>query len=213
MLCCTAFNYVSASTVVDYKEIEDYVKDNRSDYDALVGRFVSADTTLTNDEIAKIYYGNFFTGNFSPYATNDGVNKAFKNKDYAKAFKMSQKLLKSNPVALDILQIYLVSSKALNKEVEASNAQIRFNQIVSMILDSGEGSEESPFKVICIADEYAILRTAYRIKEFKGQALTNNLCDKMTVVLKGNETPVSIYFDISLPFKELSKALKQKDRQ
>ena len=208
-LCYTAFSSASASTIVDYKEIENYVNNNRSGYDALVKRFESGDTLLTNDEIAKIYYGSFFAGHSSPYSRNDTINKAYKNRDYAKAFKMSKKYLKSNPVDLEVLLILFVSSESLKHEDDALNAKRRFNQIISMIFDAGDGSEENPFKVICVADEYAIMRTCYDIKEFKGQTFTQKLCDRMNVVLDNNdEKTVYIYFDISLAFNRLSKSLE-----
>ena len=201
-------NYVSAATIVDYKEIKDYVTNNRSGYDSLVTRFANCDTTLTNEEIARIYYGYSFTKRYSPYSSNSEINKTYKNKDYKKALKMSKKLLKSNPVSLDLLLISFVSSSNLKQETLALSARTRFNQIVSMIFDAGDGSEENPLKVICVDDEYAILRTCYDIKNFKGQALTQNMCDKMMVVLEGEENPIGIYFDVSLAMGKLSGMFK-----
>lgn len=184
MLCYSASNYVSASTVVDYKEIENFVKDNRTGYDALMSRFTGADTTLTKEEIAKIYYGYSFTEDHYPYSTNIEAEKAFNKEDFEEAFAKSKDRLKSNPVSLNLLLITFESAKFLNLEADASNAKIRFNKIANMIFDSGDGSEKFPFKVICVADEYVILKTYYKMEKLVSQFFEkSSMCDKMVVLL------------------------------
>ena len=192
------------------------VTNNRLGYDALVTRFVNGDTTLTNDDIARVYYGYSFTENYSPYSfikqdspyyPDSEVNMAFKNGNYSKAIKKSRELLKSNPVSLDMLLILAVSSSSAKQDSLALNAKTRANQIVSMILDSGNGSEEKPLKVICIPDEYFILKSCYKVKKFLGTRSPDRKCDKLIVVLEGEENSTGIYFDISLAWKTSSDVL------
>lgn len=209
ILCYSACNYVSASTVVDYKEIENYVKDNRSGYDALMNRYLSADTTLTKEEIAEIYYGYSFTEDYSPYSRNMDAERAYNEEDFEEALEKSKERLKSNPVSLSSLLISFECAKFLNQDTVASNAKIRFNQVIDMIFDSGDGSEKYPFKVICVSDEYVILRTCCKLEKLVSQIfIKESMCDKMQVILEGNDTPVSMYFDIRLAYNSISGAAK-----
>ena len=50
---------------IDYKAMEKFAKDQTEDFTALVNRFNSGDTTLTDMEVAKIYYGSYFSPDYS----------------------------------------------------------------------------------------------------------------------------------------------------
>lgn len=87
---------------IDYRQIEVDVTMHPARYKALLDRFVAADTTLTSDEMATVYYGFAFTPSYEPRDTFPEIHAAYDRKDYEEVARLIGPALELNPVSLDL---------------------------------------------------------------------------------------------------------------
>lgn len=181
---------------VNYNRIRNIVEETPEAYARLLERFEANDSLLTVDEYATIYYGHSFTANYRGSMERwDSLKELLKGDDLEAAYAEGLKLRKRNPVSLELLNSMIYLADTLKKEA-AENYLDKYVAIMSVILASGDGKEEqSAFKVICINDEYQLLRNVIRISALKQQSLMGN-CDVMECEdSDGNSR--TFYFDIS----------------
>lgn len=187
---------------VDYKKIEQFVQKEDAQFEKLVQRFVSVDTTLTLDELASIYYGSFYSTKYSYSDASEKVRESMKNKDYAAALKLCKKELEKSPASLDLLQKAAACSYYVGEESDAYYQKIV--QIIDVIFASGDGkTEKTAFKVVAVSDEYFLLYGVFEVN-LKQQALVGH-CDRMTVYSEDDpDDTLDLYFDVSLHLSRLN---------
>lgn len=86
LLNLTCYAQEQKTLKVDYSKIEKFVKSNDNQFEQLITRFESGDTTLTLEDIANIYYGSFYSTNYSYVEASKSLKDKMKEKDYANAF-------------------------------------------------------------------------------------------------------------------------------
>ena len=205
-------------TRVDYKAISEFVKNNRAEFDALTKRFsIDNDTTLTHDEMVKVYYGHAFTEHYqgSMFKESDAYKNMMKlmaEEKYAEAYQAGKKLLEENPVSIDLLFIMHVLADKTGKKSEYAAYGTQAAELIKTILRSGDGkSEESAFKVICVGDEYMVLRLFFQVENITQQSLVGH-CDLMEFESSPYYKGKQMYFDVSLSLDQLRKTFRSRKR-
>ena len=188
---------------IDYKVIEKFAKNQTKDFTALVNRFNSGDTTLTDMEVAKIYYGSYFSSDYSYKDASSELRDLMKSESYRPAFEQCKKELEKSPCSLDLLLKAYTCANHLGESKALYSIQIE--QIVEVILSSGDGrSEKTAFKVLEVSDEYCIIYGIFGLN-LKQQALVGH-CDQMTVYEDdAPDETFDIYFDVSLHLAHLDE--------
>lgn len=201
LLNLTCYAQEQKTLKVDYPKIEKFVKSNNNQFEQLITRFENGDTTLTLEDIANIYYGSFYSTNYSYVDASQSLEDKMKEKDYANAFILCKEELKQSPASLDLL--FKASICAQNTGISEDVYSQRIVQILDVIFASGDGrSEKTAYKVVAVSDEYFIIYAVFGAN-LKAQALVGH-CDVMTVY--EDEAPdetVDLYFDVSLHLSQL----------
>lgn len=195
---------------IDYNAMEKFAKNQTKDFTALVNRFNSGDTTLTDMEVAKIYYGSYFSPEYSYKDASSELRDLMKSGSYGPAFEQCKKELEKSPCSLDLLLKAYTCANHLGKSNVLYSIQIE--QIVGVILSSGDGrTEKTAFKVLEVSDEYCIIYGIFGLNHTQ-QALVGH-CDRMTVY--EDEAPdetFDIYFDVSLHLAHLDELFGTLDK-
>lgn len=154
---------------VDLNRIEVEMTMNPSEYRQLFDRFVAADTTLTTDEIAKIYYGQGFTVDYDPNATFPLITEAYKRQDYSTVASLADAILDENPLSLDLLVMGLVAATREARPQDhkvALKLQRRLDMLINTIIATGTGtSSQSPFYIASTEDLRQFLKNVLGVSE------------------------------------------------
>ncbi|MCQ2290108.1 MAG: DUF4919 domain-containing protein [Muribaculaceae bacterium] len=185
--------------MMDYKASEAFVKENRPQFDALVRRFAAADTSLTAEELAKVYYASPFAG-FEPLADLvKTANQLYRIRDYRVAYYMYRDALVADPLSL------LVMKKAANCSFFAvidSNAtadlRARVKMLQEVILATGDGATPATaFHVVQTSDAYQVLWDAIGVKDVLScdvVATENGVSvDELLVQVRDEKEPRKVY--------------------
>lgn len=187
---------------VDYAQMEQFVKNERTEYDLLLTRFEQGDPTLSKEEVAQIYYGFPFTEEYISFPFYTKIDKAYVKNDFVAAFPLIKQELKKNPVSLSLLIKAITCCLALkDPELQSfrDNASLRYQQIIQAILATGNGSsKDTAYKVICVSDEYEIIFKPLQVESIQQQATLENKYDVFKVKLPNGKT--KLFFDISISF-------------
>lgn len=191
------------SVNVDLNRIEVEMTMNPSHYRQLLDRFVKADTTLTADELATVYYGQGFTIDYDPDITFPLVAEAYDRKDYATVTELSEALLDQYPLSLDLLVMGLVSATRDSSPRHhdlAVKLQRRLDMIINTIMASGTGiSSASPFVIASDSDIDHLLRDILAVNEVLGTSRVGTgdvVAYKVT--LPGSDREHILYFNSAL---------------
>lgn len=194
LLSLTAFS----ASAVDYGKIQVDVTMHPAQYRELLDRFISADTTLTSDELATVYYGFPFTSQYEPRDSFPEVRAAFAKKDYQEVARLVEPALQLNPMSLELMLMGLKAYEegvGVTPGVKALNLAIRSDQIITTILESGRGTVSlSPFYVICDGDRLSILNNVLGIGTVIGEDTVGDL-DAIKFTFPGKSRQHILYFD------------------
>lgn len=156
---------------IDYNNIEVGVTMNPQNYKDLKARFINGDSSLTDDEIAIVYYGYPATFDYNPKADYSYLHDDFDAKNYKAVLPKIKKELMKNPVSLDLLAMAAVASAnsdELDDLLNVGKLQERFHMVINIIMASGKGFEqERPFYVLSESDARAFLKNVFGITDFK----------------------------------------------
>ena len=186
---------------VDYKKIEHFVKKENAQFEKLILRFADGDTSLTLDELSAIYYGSFYSSQYSYSEASDKVRENIKSQNYTAALKLCKKELEQSPASLDLLGKTAMCAHYAGEENNIYYQRII--QILDVIFATGDGkSQQSAFKVVAVSDEYFIIYNVFEAN-LKQQALVGH-CDQMTVYTEEEpDETTDIYFDVTLHLSRL----------
>ena len=208
-----------ASNAPNYNQIKKAVETKGSEfyYPELLRRFEAADTTLTAEQIHYFYYGTATRPEFDPFQSEHVAyallkeelkGDTFTEENWKQAAEIVEKYLDEDPTNLGF-HIYKqnVYFELYGEESEeAYNAYIQVVMLYSAIASTGDGkSQETAFHVICVSDEYALMRMfglspkSQALLEKKGRSY-----DRMD--LEENEYGLeALYFDITVSFEAMNK--------
>ena len=163
MASVLGFHRASAQRIdLDLNRIGVDVSADPGAYRTLMERFEAGDSTLTLQEMAKVYYGFAFTTYYDPTDNYDEIFDAYLCNDYQRALELCRRALHYSPVSLDLTVMALMAAQ--NGSVPTADdwiprLQNRYDMISTVILSSGTGTTaESPFIVICEEDLGQIVR-------------------------------------------------------
>ncbi len=181
-------------------------------YPTLLSRFLQCDTTMSESDVALLYFGYTLQPLYRPYLqtfTEDTLRKSNQNHEYEATLSVGLRYLAENPVSLSGNIQVMLAYQYLADSQAAARYSMRTRQLVQAILCTGTGeSPDSAFVVICIRDEYTILDIAgYAIKKqaaFSGKG--GRHYDVLTAVSRQDKSVSKDFcFDITSQYNSLSK--------
>lgn len=184
---------------VDLTSLEVDVKMHPAEYRALLERFEQADTTLTSEELQKVYFGYSFTTDYDPSETFPEVEKAYEAADYEQSLKLAEEALRLNPVSLDLNVIALASADRMRDNgtmgEKILHYGIRADLVATAILESGKGTDShTPFRVIASGDMTRLLRNVLCVEQIVDRTKVGDI-DAIKVTFPGNDRRHILYFD------------------
>jgi len=155
------------------------------------------------------------TDAYNPYDLNSKsrelMNKALKDKDYAKAAEVAEQLLKTNYVDIPAHSVGYRAYTELKKDEEAKLHRFVHDGLIQSILKSGDGkTPATAYVVISTDEEYAVLgalgirRTRQGVMEDQGQHF-----DMLQGVDRQSNQSVALYFNITKQMNRLFEQFKK----
>lgn len=201
--------FVKAQLMLDYKTIEDIVKNERSYFNDIVELYNNDDPYIDVDDIAVVYYGQAFLPSYNPGKDeNEKKMKQYFNEDnYPKVYETATTILKYSPANLDALFYAWISSKTLGKGEDVYLSYVKKHQaIIEMIKTYGDGkSSNKPFRIINPEDQKHIMFSLNIEDEVSHVLDTETLCNIVVVQPTREFQARRMYFDISLYLNNVSK--------
>ncbi|HCA08209.1 DUF4919 domain-containing protein [Chryseobacterium sp.] len=164
-------------------------------YEKLIYKFKFDPTSLSDEEVKKLYYGKKFS-NYKPHFFDTDYldfTKNFAQGNLKKAIIYGEKYLEKDPINPEVLTYLEIAYR--KKDKEAKNYYLYSSQsktLLNCIMKNGDGkTKETAFKVNSVGEEYLIANILGKnIRTFKR---TSSMEKDGTIdeFSKGNE---SIYF-------------------
>jgi len=202
---------------IDFDEIKLLTQDSLSEtyYPKLIERFVSFDTTLTENDYKLLYYGNIFTESYDPYGrsdTEDEFLELYNKQEYTQAIPLGLKVLEENPINTTVLFKMFVIYYQLSDTENQNNYAMLYYGLLSEIYYSGDGKScETAMVVIKVSDEYEIIAELQLNVEMQSLVGDCDLMEFDTELQKTekDEKPIKqLYFNVRIPLENLSKQFK-----
>lgn len=174
------------------------------------------DTTLTFNDRVIAFYGQSILSDGKESSLVSQVSRLYSQEDYAGALGKAQEALDINPLNIRVLDLAANSAYMLCQAGDTTHtmdeAKLFFHRemrLLNTIAITGVGSEELPFCVTSVADEYDFMQTYLELYEYESQALVGN-CDVFTLKTGSKYyEEKTIWFDASRPLELLAKELGQ----
>ena len=168
---------------ITWSEISALVENNPDSIKSLIDRAELGDTTLRTKELLVAYMGKSFFG-ASPFSESRDARSALNEEKIDSAMVLIEQAIKRNPLSLSNNYYYVVCALAQNPQISDYQAMqqdenlklavTRFNQLLKAIYYSGNGSQEYPYKVTCVDDEYTFMSQGLDLPRPTNQSLTKD---------------------------------------
>lgn len=202
----SVFQEVIADGTFNFSILGKYAR-NEHYYQERVERFERADTTLLGSDFLVLYYGYAYRDEYDGgYSISPWGALMNKKQRYEEAYGMILNALKTNPASLYLIRDALRTGRAAGKsDQELFTLGWRLSALMYWISIWGDGTQQSPYLIISVGDEYAFMSEHLGVQKITNRELvmTNEKpCDKMHVVMmKGAPFSGSeVWFDISYPY-------------
>lgn len=178
-------------------------------YNQLLSRFIKLDTSLTENELKLIYYGQMIQPGFSGYSQQPQFSEVYENihnKKFGNALNRIDSIVIKTPLNLtaNYLKAYLVSEIVPESPVTKQRIEIT-NKLFDAILSTGDGRDKkNAIDVVSIADEYFICYNLLLTGDVSSQTLIaskKRIYDKLTVNPSDNYKDKEVWFDITNIFE------------
>lgn len=150
------------------KEIEQWVKHNHEEWSALTQRFVEMDSTISNEDVARIYLGYTFTDDYDSFG-EDWIQiyaMSLNPEKIGDALDMAWQSHCKNPFNLDVLN-FMVTTVPQGHELWRIMAW-HFAKLLRGILSTGNGEDmEHAIMVTSVNDEYLVLRNGLEVEKIE----------------------------------------------
>ena len=161
-------------------------------------------------ELRRVYAQS---SDYSPYDSDVDLRNEMFGALQRSAFGEARRLADS-ALAGSYLDIFAHIGAATAAARLADTARSEFHRSMALglmgaILASGEGTEASPWVVISVDEEYAVLQTQglNRQMQSTGSCANGRRCDVLTAVDPQTGKTKALYFDITLPMGWLTRQL------
>ena len=168
---------------ITWSEISALVENNPDSIKSLIDRAVLGDTTLRTKELLVAYMGKSFFG-ASPFSESRDARSALNEEKIDSAMVLIEQAIKRNPLSLSNNYYYVVCALTQNPQISDYQAMqqdenlklavARFNLLLEAIYYSGNGSQEYPYKVTCVDDEYTFMSQGLDLPRPTNQSLTKD---------------------------------------
>lgn len=168
---------------ITWSEIGALVESSPDSIKSLIDRAALGDTTLRTKELLVAYMGKSFFG-ASPFGESRDARSALNEDNIDSAMVLIEQAIKRNPLSLSNNYYYVVCALAQNPQISDYQAMqqdenlklafTRFNLLLSAIYYSGNGSQEYPYKVTCVDDEYTFMSQGLDLPRPTNQSLTKD---------------------------------------
>lgn len=168
---------------ITWSEISALVENNPDSIKSLIDRTALGDTTLRTKELLVAYMGKSFFG-ASPFSESRDARSALNEEKIDSAMVLIEQAIKRNPLSLSNNYYYVVCALAQNPQISDYQAMqqdenlklavTRLNQLLKAIYYSGNGSQEYPYKVTCVDDEYTFMSQGLDLPRPTNQSLTKD---------------------------------------
>ncbi len=195
---------------VDFNEIEQQVADTAY-YNSLMEKFKTRETIdemLSPEEVAIVYYGYAFHpdygGSMQDVLNQITIADLIKKEEYMEAIKTCKEILEIHPVSISTIKTLfdLMYEHDPASRPDYQSYLLRYVMIMTAIGLSGDGSEEHPYVVITIPDEYVFM-SFIELPKFKTRGGVGEKLDMF--VFDGDEGEYKVWFDISRARMHLQK--------
>ena len=191
------------------------IGENDSLYGALSERFEKGDSTLTSDDMEALYYGRAFRPDYTgDYSETDSSDVLLREQLYKELAEWCDRFLAKNPVSLRARYCMIVACRALGREREIGEHVSKYRKLLSVIVNSGSGTSQAPFRVLCVPDEQELAANYLQMTELDGRRLAqveDRVCDVVTFRDGGPDRMEKreIWFDVTLPFAALGRSMRE----
>jgi hypothetical protein len=168
---------------ITWSEISALVENNPDSIKSLIDRAALGDTTLRTKELLVAYMGKSFFG-ASPFSESRDAISALNEDKIDSAMVLIEQAIKRNPLSLSNNYYYVVCALTQNPQISDYQAMqqdenlklavARFNLLLKAIYYSGNGSQEYPYKVTCVDDEYTFMSQGLDLPRPTNQSLTKD---------------------------------------
>ena len=168
---------------ITWSEISALVENNPDSIKSLIDRTALGDTTLRTKELLVAYMGKSFFG-ASPFSESRDARSALNEEKIDSAMVLIEQAIKRNPLSLSNNYYYVVCALTQNPQISDYQAMqqdenlklavARFNLLLEAIYYSGNGSQEYPYKVTCVDDEYTFMSQGLDLPRPANQSLTKD---------------------------------------
>lgn len=181
-------------------------------YRTLLARAQAGDTTVNFTTLRKAWAAS---PEYAPYGTAadehaDSMRAALQRRDWARAVREADAVLAVTWLDARTHVMKAYAAEQLGDAATAQRERAVAARIVQSVADSGEGTEESPFVVVTVAEEYAFLgmNGLERRRQRLGRC-GERPCDVVEAVNPDTGETRTFYFDVSLPTSQLRRVLDQ----
>ena len=168
---------------ITWSEISALVENNPDSIKSLIDRTALGDTTLRTKELLVAYMGKSFFG-ASPFSESRDARSALNEEKIDSAMVLIEQAIKRNPLSLSNNYYYVVCALTQNPQISDYQAMqqdenlklavARFNLLLEAIYYSGNGTQEYPYKVTCVDDEYTFMSQGLDLPRPTNQSLTKD---------------------------------------
>lgn len=206
---------------VDWKMIASKVKEHPEQVNELVARMCleKLDTTLTFQDRIMAFYGQSYVSQDAEEKNARELEKLDWEKQSQKAHKLALKILQVNPLNMTAINaMHTIINAELKKSADSKFTERelalyanRMMRIMNTIAVTGDGTEEHPFAVTKVSDEYNFMRYYLDIWQIKMQMVTKSGCDAIILKEKSKYYDKDvIYFDCERVFELEKQKVKEK---
>ncbi len=134
---------------IDFQKIQEWYNLNKEEYAALVERFKKADTALSLNELANLYFAHACTEQCKgPKLWSVSLDSLLKAENFKECYEESKECLEQHPASLAALT-YMVMAGQQVQASDLENPYIRLTMLVNMIkkgASSKVGDTDTKFK-------------------------------------------------------------------
>ena len=197
--------------------LEERLKADTALYAQTGERLLAGDATLTNRELAVVYYGNALRPGYNPLQEErilDAMNTLARRDKYPEALSLCDNFLKKNPGSLPAWLERGYTSWLMEDSIQTVETYRKYYQLLDVPLKSGTGdSFEQAFVVASLRDvELVVDKLGFVAKD---QSLVNRDGQRFHIVkcVKDGDKTVNptYYFNVELPLgRGMQQSLKKK---
>ncbi len=198
---------------VDIVSIKEAVADTLY-YNGLKNRFKNSGLSNMH-ELLTLYYGQAFQDDYAPYDTAwlNEISALREEGKLMEALDKAAEIYEQRPAYLPALHsLTSIGRDAQAEESVISSINKRIGSLLAAILYSGNGkSPQTAFIVTSVSDEYMLMQMYLELEYSNKSLLENNgkYYEVFTVTPNDNYSSDKIYFDITIPFREIPEILSK----